>query len=217
VSSPEAISPRTIVPVFPLPNVVFFPETVLPLYVFEERYREMVQDCASGEGLIAMALLRPDWEEDYLGSPAIHRVGTVGRIRNLNPLADERFSLELVGLARAQYQEIPSPGPYRLVHVDPRPEPAVDDDSDAIREAKLELLTLYGNLLAQVRDEGAILPDERLSFEAAVNRACASLPVEPALRQLLLEEDDLLQRHSRATALLESILTELIQTPAAPN
>ena len=71
--------------------------------------------------------------------------------------------------------------------------------------------------LAQVRDEAAILPDQRLSFEAAVNRACACLPVEPALRQLLLEEDDLLQRHNRATTLLESILTELIPTPVAPN
>jgi Lon protease-like protein len=203
--------------VFPLPNVVFFPETVLPLHVFEERYREMVQDCSSGEGLIAMALLRPDWEEDYLGSPAIHRVGTVGRIRNLEPLPDGRFTLELVGLARAEYTEIPSPGPYRLVHVEPKPESAVDDADGEVQDAKLELLTLHGTLLAQVRDEGAIFPDQRLSFEAAVNRACACLPVEPALRQLLLEEDDLRQRHSRATTLLESVLTDLIQAPTAPN
>jgi Lon protease-like protein len=49
------------VPVFPLPGVVFFPRTVLPLHVFEPRYRAMVRDAVRGEGLIAVSLLRPGW------------------------------------------------------------------------------------------------------------------------------------------------------------
>lgn len=55
------------VPMFPLPDVVFFPKTYLPLHVFEERYREMVQDCLDGPGRIAVPLLRPGWERDYQG------------------------------------------------------------------------------------------------------------------------------------------------------
>ena len=49
-------------PIFPLPNVVLFPNALLPLHIFEPRYRQMTADALEGERLIAMALLRPGWE-----------------------------------------------------------------------------------------------------------------------------------------------------------
>jgi hypothetical protein len=51
------------VPLFPLPNVVLFPRAVLPLHIFEERYKAMTADVLAGDRLIAMALLRPGWGE----------------------------------------------------------------------------------------------------------------------------------------------------------
>ena len=54
-----------IVPVFPLPNAVLFPRTVLPLHIFEPRYRAMVSDADAGDGMIAIALLEPGFEKDY--------------------------------------------------------------------------------------------------------------------------------------------------------
>ena len=69
------ISNSGLVPVFPLPDVVFFPGTVLPLHIFEPRYRSMVRDAVAGEGLIAMALLRPQWEQALTTHPPIHTVG----------------------------------------------------------------------------------------------------------------------------------------------
>ena len=60
-----------IIPVFPLPNVVFFPRMPLPLHVFEPRYRSMVRDVARGARLVGMALLRDDWQRDYYGRPPI--------------------------------------------------------------------------------------------------------------------------------------------------
>ena len=53
------------VPLFPLPNVVLFPGAVLPLHIFEERYKTMTADALAGKSLVAMALLRPGWEKDY--------------------------------------------------------------------------------------------------------------------------------------------------------
>ena len=53
------------VPIFPLPNVVFFPRVVLPLHVFEPRYLQMTEDALAGEKLLAGALLRPGFEKDY--------------------------------------------------------------------------------------------------------------------------------------------------------
>ena len=65
-------------PIFPLPNVVFYPKTFFPLHIFESRYRQMVAEAENGEKMICMALLKPGYEEDYEGAPPIHTIGTLG-------------------------------------------------------------------------------------------------------------------------------------------
>ena len=50
-------------PIFPLPNVVLMPNASLPLYIFEERYKEMVRDCLAGEPYLSVALLQKGWEK----------------------------------------------------------------------------------------------------------------------------------------------------------
>src|SRR5262245_15723445 len=67
----EALRSGGTVPVFPLPDLVFFPHASLPLHIFEPRYREMTDDALKGDRLIAMALLKPGWERGYDGSPDI--------------------------------------------------------------------------------------------------------------------------------------------------
>src|SRR3954465_15434645 len=57
----------TAIPIFPLPNVVLFPNVFLPLHIFEPRYREMVADALATDRLIGMVLLRPGWGRDYVG------------------------------------------------------------------------------------------------------------------------------------------------------
>jgi uncharacterized protein len=58
------------IPIFPLPNVVLFPNVFLPLHIFELRYRAMVTDALAGDRIIGMALLRPGFEVEYEGTPA---------------------------------------------------------------------------------------------------------------------------------------------------
>jgi len=65
----EALRTRGTIPVFPLPDLVFFPHATLPLHIFEPRYREMTEDALRGDRLIAMALLKPGWERAYDGNP----------------------------------------------------------------------------------------------------------------------------------------------------
>ena len=91
-----------LVPVFPLPNVVLFPGVVCPLHVFEPRYREMVTDVLAGERLIALALLRPGWEAEYEGAPAVHEVACVGRVAAAEPLRDGRFNILVQGEERVR-------------------------------------------------------------------------------------------------------------------
>ena len=58
-----------LLPLFPLPNVVLFPNVFLPLHIFEPRYREMVADALESDRMIGMVLLRPGWDRDYEGRP----------------------------------------------------------------------------------------------------------------------------------------------------
>ena len=65
-----------LLPLFPLPNIVFFPHTRLPLHVFEPRYRQLVQDAVEGDERFGIVLLRPGWETDYFGAPPVYEYGT---------------------------------------------------------------------------------------------------------------------------------------------
>ena len=94
------------VPVFPLPNVVLFPKTMLPLHIFEQRYRQMTEHALATDQLIAIALLKPDYkEEDYYGKPAFYTTGTVGRIIDHERLEDGRYNLLLEGIERVRLIE----------------------------------------------------------------------------------------------------------------
>src|SRR6185369_2025719 len=86
------------IPIFPLPNVVLFPEVPLPLHIFEPRYRSMVRDALAGSGLIGMVLLRDGWESEYHAAPEVYRVGCVGKIVETTPLPDGKFNIVLTGL-----------------------------------------------------------------------------------------------------------------------
>ena len=115
--------PETIA-IFPLPNVVLFPEVDLPLHIFEPRYRQMVGDVKDGDRLIGMVLLRPDWRKDYYGTPPIYPIGCAGRIEKIEELEDGRSNLVLHGQRRFEVTEEVDGKPYRRAHVrwaDPPP------------------------------------------------------------------------------------------------
>jgi Lon protease-like protein len=202
-----------VVPVFPLPNVVLFPGTVVPLHVFEQRYRAMVRDSVERDGIIGIVLLRQGYEKHYAGAPAFHELGTVGRIEQLDPLPDGRFNLNVVGLQRVEFHEVPSTRLYRQAKIAPRPEPVVDDSDPEIQRAKLELLASHAMLQSELRgdDEGTLVVDDRLSFALAVNGACANLPVASEIRQQLLSLDCLIERQRRVSRLVASVAQSLLK------
>lgn len=204
-------------PVFPLSNAVLFPDTVLPLHIFEPRYLQMVRDVSDGEGHMAIGLLEPGYEEDYEGSPAFHRIGTLGRIENLDELPNGRFNLHLVGLRRVEFEEIPSPTAYRVARLIARDETSVDDEDPEIVRAKLDLLASHAFLVQQVSgDTGpSLAANDRLSFRAAVNGACANMPIEALARQSLLEIDDLRERQRSAQQMVNDVLEKVmaLKTP----
>lgn len=89
-----------VIPIFPLPKTVMLPGEVLPLHIFETRYREMVGDALAQTRVIGMVEVTPGFEDQHLGQPPIEQIGCVGIIRQYKKLDDGRYLVWLFGLQR---------------------------------------------------------------------------------------------------------------------
>src|SRR5689334_20327607 len=87
------------IPLFPLPEVVLFPNVERPLVIYEPRYREMVADALKGDRTIGMVRLRPGFEKDYEGRPPIDAIGCAGVIQGSEQLPDGRYIILLRGVS----------------------------------------------------------------------------------------------------------------------
>src|SRR5438309_10548348 len=94
-----------LLPLFPLPNVVLFPNVFLPLHIFEPRYREMVADAIGSDRLIGMVLLRPGWESNQDGRPPVYPIGCSGLITHVERVPDGRYNIVLRGVERFRFVE----------------------------------------------------------------------------------------------------------------
>jgi Lon protease-like protein len=190
------------IPLFPLPNVVLFPNVFLPLHIFESRYRDMVSDALAEDRIIGMVLLRPGWEDDYEGRPAIYPVGCAGLITHAERLADGRFNIVLQGLEKFRVIDEDDSRRYRLASVESieeRPANGVDRDEMRLARRRLEALLVPhpGGRAAEPRVP-ASMADEDL-----VNALAQYLELEPVEKQALLERDGLLARCRSLIELLE--------------
>lgn len=104
-----------IAPLFPLPKVFLYPGTLMPLHVFEPRYRQMVADLLDRPGLIVISSIRGGHETESLGVPPIYNVGGLGEIVRHASLPDGRYLITLAGLARVRIRELESDRLYRKV------------------------------------------------------------------------------------------------------
>ncbi|HYO78162.1 MAG TPA: LON peptidase substrate-binding domain-containing protein, partial [Thermoanaerobaculia bacterium] len=111
-----------LLPLFPLPNVVFFPHTRLPLHVFEPRYRELIKDVLESDQRFGIVLLKPGWESDYHGTPPLHSVGTLGTVEQAVALDEGRYNIMVRGDVRVRILDEVSRVPYRTARVVAEPE-----------------------------------------------------------------------------------------------
>jgi uncharacterized protein len=193
----------TVIPLFPLPEVVLFPQVALPLHIFEPRYRKMVADAVAGDGVIGMTLLRGGWEHDYYGRPPLYERGCAGRIERHESLPDGRFNIVLRGLTRFRIVEEHAGEPYRMATVVPLPEAA--GDPAEIDMARRDLMAAIGRA-ADGPQVLVIKPD--VAHDVFVNALSQSLALSGVERQSLLECDGVLERYRRLISILEFRLLE---------
>ena len=183
------------IPVFPLPNVVFFPHTTLPLHIFEPRYRQMTGDALASDRLIAIALLKPGWERGYFGNPEVFPVACAGLIENEAALPDGRFNVRLRGLIRVGIQGFIQDHPYRVATVRLLEEQNAGE-GPGFEGEKRRLLAACASLLQEISGQPSMTPelDNDVPLATVVNTLCLNLEMDPAIKQQLLTLDDVRER-----------------------
>ena len=209
-SALESLTSRGTVPVFPLPDLVFFPHAALPLHIFEPRYRLMVEDALRGDRMIAMALLRPGWERGYDGSPEVFPLACAGIIEEEVLLPGGRFNIRLRGLARVEIRSFVRESPYRIASVRVLQD-RNEEDGPLVVEEKKRLLAFCSGLLQEISGGAArpFAPDSGVPFAAAVNTLCQSLIMETGTKMELLGMDDVVERCRALVTLLEERWREI--------
>ncbi len=187
------------VPLFPLAGAILFPRAQLPLHVFEERYRAMVEDAMAGSGRIAM--IQPT-DEDQERAP-LYQVGCVGELVGVEELDDGRFNIMLMGSNRFRLiAEADVPTLYRQADVDLA---AFDDEEppplSSIQRADVEReARRFGDALGLAVDWEAV---GRLDDEMLVNAIAQVAPFDIGAKQALLEEPTLAGRADLVVQLMQ--------------
>jgi Lon protease-like protein len=205
-----------ILPLFPLPDLVFFPHAYLPLHIFEPRYRAMVREALEGDRIIGMTLLQDGWEERYYDNTApIHLTGCAGRITAVQSMDGGRFNITLFGLTRFAIRDQFCDRPYRQGWAEPfhdHAQPSAPLPADL--KAELHgLLKTFGRMIGrgpQIELFVKRVVDER----AFVNVCCSELPFTVVEKQLLLEAADPIQQARRLVELLRFAVGSPARKPA---
>jgi len=206
-------------PIFPLPNCVLLPGGLMPLHVFEPRYRELTRDCLEGHQLMGIARLRPGYEKTYYGRPPVYERFGVGRIICSEELADGRFVLLLKGIARCEVaEELDEDRAYRTVAARRLRDAKVDHAES--RELHGRLIALCDRLAEVIDQGGPQLRDLVRAVDdpgACADAIAAALVMDVEARQELLEACDPITRIQRTMGHVGHLLCELAPCAATVN
>jgi Lon protease-like protein len=197
---------------FPLPNLVLFPHVLQPLHVFEPRYRQLLADALDDDRMMALALLRPGWEDEYHKRPPIHPVVCIGKVLNEEKFADGRCNLMLQGLCRARVdKELKTDRLYRVAHVHLLPDCPVKAP-----KREREVRQLLGQHLGDwfVNHPTALGQLNKLLHSSLPSGALCdifsfALPLDSDFKQQLLEQNNVERR--------VQLLVDHLQTQTPPE
>jgi uncharacterized protein len=179
---------------FPLPNLVFFPNVMQPLHIFEPRYREMTADALASDHFIAMVLPTPGWEKDDSANPTIHQVACLGRIVADQKLEDGRYNILLRGVARVRIvEELNSKKQYRIAKAEALVDIPLTNDVCAAhwRQTLLDKSPNWFPNQSDIVEQFRKLIESDLPLGTLCDIIAFALPLDAEFKQMLLEELDI--------------------------
>jgi Lon protease-like protein len=196
----DELNPFSAVPLFPLPNVVLFPRAVLPLHIFEERYKAMTAAAIRGDRQVAMALLQPGWEREYHEKPALEPVVCIGTILTYEKLLDGKYNFLLQGHSRARIvREVGGNNKlYRVAELEPIVETEVAEaDLDAVRQRLVAMFERRPLAAMPTATQFREILAGPLPTSDVVDLVAFNLIDDVPLKQSLLADGDVLGRAER--------------------
>ena len=210
-SDPEEI------PLFPLPQVVLFPRTTVPLYVFEPRYRQLTKDALAGANRRIGMVSVPEahWPE-MEGQPPVADIACEGEIVGAERDEDGTYKVVLRGTRIVRIlSEMPPEGErtYRVARVATRPDVVDEGDLEALRSARGQLFVLLSELVRRTVPEhaGQFGSDRFKDIDEVqlVNTLAQAMDLAPRDKQQLLELDRVRDRQRMLCDLMRFRIAEL--------
>lgn len=191
-----------VIPVFPLPKVILFPESNLPLNIFEPRYLKMVEDARASHGIIGM--VQPRTTDDLAGSPDLYNIGGAGRITHCVKTEDDRYLIRLTGVSRFRIEdELSVTTPYRQVMVNW--EPFKNDLMPPMPPGGFDRVSLMAELKAYLDKRGLEADYEGINAApdtVLINTLSMIIPLTIAEKQALLQAENTNDRAEALKSLL---------------
>ncbi len=196
-----------IIPIFPLSNFIIFPNTTVPLNIFEPRYIDMVNDSMKSDKLIGM--IQPKNSKDKDGIPKLHDVGCLGKITSFRETEDGRYLIELKGKIRFQtINELNTDKKYRSVEVDYNNYlNDLSDEKESLNFSDLELI--FKDLKSLFEKRGFIInwkALEKQSLNETINALAMASPFTLEEKQILLETKNLDIRKDKIAEILKTYI-----------
>ena len=198
---------KIVIPLFPLPTTVFYPNTSLPLHIFEPRYRSMVADALNGKGEIGMILLKPGWESDYQGTPEIMTIGCLGKIKQHSELPEGKYNILLSGLYRFRILNEIKGKIYRQAQVESLKEindKNLTSEPSPIKEQLIKIVRLYlKNLPEGTKIEHTLDMKNCQNLAEFVDKLTHHFDLPVNKMQEFLEQQDVQKRANALYSLIE--------------
>ena len=199
-----------IISVFPLSNFIIFPNTTVPLNIFEPRYIDMINDSMKSEKLIGM--IQPKNSNNETTDPELHSVGCLGKITSFRETKDGRYLIELKGLIRFKtISEFKSEKKYREYEVDFKDfNQDLEHEKEQIKFSDLELI--FKDLKSLFDKRGFIInwkALEKQSLSDTINALAMASPFSLEEKQVLLEAKNLDDRKNRIAEILSTYANDV--------
>lgn len=198
-----------VIPIFPLADAVLLPTEILPLQVFEPRYKDMVRDALASNKFIGMVQPRQGYENQLAGSPPVRKVGCAGIIARHKKLEDGRYVIWLFGVTKFSIQEeLKTLTDYRQVRIAPAREETIPSDDAVVKSIRFDLLSALPSLMVEksetikwILDQLAEADDTQLLVVAV-----QVFEMSPEKKQAILEAPRLLDRYLMVQEVLQEKL-----------
>jgi Lon protease-like protein len=204
IAAAQAPLPDTI-PIFPLEDVMLFPDMSVPLHIYEPRYKAMVADALKGNRIIGMVLLRPGYEKDYERSPSVFPIGCAGVINEVQELPDGEYNIVVGALTKYRITREEASRPYRVAHVTAIAEASSEADRPTLHARRLRLEQLIKESGGRT---GLVGIPANISDERLVNGMSQLAHIDELDRERLLEAPSALARAELLIAILEKSIAE---------